>query len=85
MIQYQVKLRLGATKESQLNSWLFMLTGVWNFAVRKIELDAKDGIYYTSMGFQNLLADHGKKIGIPKIYPWGGSKTQLYRKPAGDC
>lgn len=65
MIQSQVKLRLSATKEKQLNEWLWMLTGVYNFAVRKIELDAKDGIYYTSMGFQNILADHGKKIGIP--------------------
>jgi len=65
MIQHQVKLRLSATKEAQLSDWLFMLTGVWNFSVRKIEQDAKDGIYYTALGFQNLLADHGKKIGIP--------------------
>ena len=65
MIQAQVKLRLSVTKEPQLNDWLFMLTGVHNFAIRQIELDAKDGIYYTSMGFQNILADHGKKIGIP--------------------
>ena len=65
MIQSQLKLRLSATKEAQLNDWLWSLTAVHNFAVRKIELDAKDGIYYTSMGFQNILADHGKKIGIP--------------------
>ena len=65
MIQTQLKLRLSATKEAQLNDWLWSLTAVHNFAVRKIELDAKDGIYYTSMGFQNILADHGKKIGIP--------------------
>jgi transposase len=65
MIQAQVKLRLSATKEQQLNDWLWFLTGIWNWAVRKIEQDAKDGIYYTGIGFQNLLADHGKKIGIP--------------------
>lgn len=65
MIQTQIKLRLSATKEAQLNDWLWSLTAVHNFAVRKIELDAKDGIYYTSMGFQNILAGHGKKIGIP--------------------
>ncbi|MHB8391658.1 MAG: RNA-guided endonuclease InsQ/TnpB family protein, partial [Acidobacteriaceae bacterium] len=65
VIQHQVKLRLSASKETQLNDWLWNLTGVWNWAVRKIEQDAKDGIYYTSMGFQNLLAGHGKKIGIP--------------------
>ena len=65
MIQSQLKLRLSATKEAQLNDWLWSLTAVHNFAVRKIELDAKDGVFYTSMGFQNILADHGKKIGIP--------------------
>lgn len=65
MIQHQVKLRLSATKEAQLNDWLWSLTGVYNWAVRKIELDAKDRVYYTPNGFQNLLANHGKKIGIP--------------------
>lgn len=65
MIQSQIKLRLSANKEEQLNDWLWSLTAVHNFAVRKIELDAKDGIYHTSMSFQNILADHGKKIGIP--------------------
>lgn len=65
MIQAQVKLRLSVTMEARLNEWLRVLTGVHNWAVRKIEQDAKDGIYYTGMGFQNLLADHGKKIGIP--------------------
>src|SRR3972149_2045381 len=65
MIQHQIKLRLKTKQEEQLNDWLFMLTGIWNFSIRKIELDAKDRIYYTSMGFQNILANHGKKIGIP--------------------
>lgn len=65
MIQAQLKLRLKSSQEAIIIDWLWMLTGVHNFAVRKIELDAKDGIYYTSIGFQNLLADHGKKIGIP--------------------
>ena len=27
--------------------------------------DAKDGIYYSQQAFHNLLADHGKKLGIP--------------------
>jgi putative transposase len=65
MIQRQLKLRLTTTQEQTLHEWLFILTGVWNFAIRKIELDAKDGIYYTSKTFHNLLADHGKKLGIP--------------------
>lgn len=65
MIQSQIKLRFSTKTEAMLNEWLWILTGVHNFAVKKIELDAKDGIYYTEMNFHNLLANHGKKIGIP--------------------
>ena len=65
MIQAQIKLRLTGKQETQLNDWLWILTGIHNWAVRKIEQDAKGGVYYTSMGFQNLLANHSKKIGIP--------------------
>jgi IS605 OrfB family transposase len=62
MVQYQLKLRLNTKQKVTLNEWLFMLTGVWNFAIRKIELD---GTRYSKSEFQNLLAGHGKKIGIP--------------------
>jgi transposase len=65
MIQRQLKLRLNAGQEAQLQTWLFQLTGVWNWAIRKIEQDGHDGIYYTPKAFHNLLADHGTKIGIP--------------------
>lgn len=65
MIQRQLKLRLKPRQAQQLNTWLGHLTGVWNWAIRKLELDAKDGIYYTSKSFHNLLADHAKKLGIP--------------------
>ena len=65
MIQTQLKLRLNVTQETLFNSWLFMLTGVWDWAIRKIENDAKGGVYYTGQTFQNLLAGHGQKIGIP--------------------
>ena len=65
MIQRQLKLRLNTGQEAHLDTWLFQLTGVWNWAIRKIEQDAYDGIYYTPQEFRNLLADHGKKIVIP--------------------
>jgi putative transposase len=65
MIQRQLKLRLRPAQEEQLDTWLFQLTGVWNWAIRKIEQDAKDGISYSPKAFHNLLADHGKKLGIP--------------------
>ena len=38
---------------------------MWNWAVRKLELDAKDGICYTPKQFHNLLANHSKTLGIP--------------------
>jgi IS605 OrfB family transposase len=48
-----------------LDDWLWHLQAVWNYAVRKIELDARDGIYYSLFDFQNSLKGHGKKLGIP--------------------
>lgn len=65
MIQRQIKLRLSPKDAATLDGWLWNLTGVWNWAVRKIELDAKGGIYYSPKDFQNLLANHGEKMGIP--------------------
>ena len=65
MIQSQLKLRLNTKQSLLLDGWLPMLTGVWNWAIRKIENDAQGGIYYTPNDFQNLLAGHSKKIGIP--------------------
>lgn len=65
MIQRQLKLRLTKKQEAILNEWLWSLTGVWNWAVRKIELDASHGVYYKLQQFQNLLANHSKTLGIP--------------------
>ena len=59
MIQAQLKLRLNNVQEARLVGWLWNLTSVWNWAIRKIELDAKDKIYYTPRDFQNLLANQG--------------------------
>jgi len=65
LIVRTLKLKLNDRQEKQLEDWLFCLTGVYNWAIKKIEHDAKDGIYYTPTVFQNLLADHGQKLGIP--------------------
>ena len=64
MIVRQLKLKINKTQEAQLNQWLWHLTGVYNWGLRKIELDAKDKTYYSPKTFQNLLAGHGKKIDI---------------------
>ncbi len=65
MIQRQLKLRLTKRQEATLQEWLPMLTSIWNWGIRKIELDAKGGIYYTPKGFQNLLPGTSKTLGIP--------------------
>lgn len=65
MIVRQLKLKLNKTQEKQLSGWLWNLTGIYNWAIRKIDLDSKDKIYYSPKTFQNLLADHGKKLDIP--------------------
>jgi len=65
MVQYQLKLRLNRKQEQTLNSWLYHLAAVHNWAVRKLELDARNSIYYRRKDFQNLLAHHGERLGIP--------------------
>lgn len=65
MVQYQLKLRLNRGQEELLSGWMWNLQAVWNWSVRKIELDSRDRVYYSARGFQNLLAGHSKKLGIP--------------------
>lgn len=48
-----------------LEQWLPILGSVWNFGLRKIELNARDKIYFSTHEFHNLLAGHGPKLGIP--------------------
>jgi putative transposase len=65
MIQHQLKLRMCKRQEQECERWIYHLTSVYNFAIRKIELNANNKIYFTSSEFQNLLAGHSKKLGIP--------------------
>lgn len=65
MITRELKLRLTTKQKSLLKQWLFQLTGVYNWAIRKIELNANNKIYYSKFGFKGLLPNYGKKMGIP--------------------
>lgn len=65
MIQTQLKLRLNRKQEQTLEEWLPILAAVWNFGLRKIELNARDKIYFSPYEFQHLLTGHGSKLGIP--------------------
>jgi len=71
---------------------LWNLTGVWNWAVRKIEPDAKDRIYYGAKDLQNLLANHGEKMEITsrtlqaivsQVYGYGLDTRGIHSNEAG--
>jgi transposase len=65
MLQCQLKMRMNKSQEKLCNQWLFHLASIYNFAVRKIELNANDNIYFSKMDFVNTLAGHSKKMEIP--------------------
>lgn len=65
MIVRQLKLKLNKAQGQELQQWLWHLTGVYNWASKKIENDAKENIYYSPKTFQNILAGHGKKLDMP--------------------
>ncbi len=77
MITSTLKLRLNKKQEATLNGWLWNLTGVWNWAVKKIEYNAQNKIYFSDFDFTNLLAGHGKKLDIPS-HTIQGVLSQVY-------
>ncbi len=77
MIVRKLKLKLNATQERELDRWLLSLASVYNFAIRKIEQDAKDRIYHTPFGFQNLLNGHSRRLDIPS-HTLQGTLMQAY-------
>lgn len=62
-----LKLKLRPVQERMLNRWLWKLTGAYNWAIRKIEADARNGIYRRQYDFEALVGGHGPKIGISQI------------------
>ena len=77
MIVRTLKLKLTKKQEAQLNQWLWNLTGVYNWAIKKIEHDAHDGIYHSPFDFQNLTAGHSKRMEIPS-HTMSGTLSQAY-------
>jgi putative transposase len=75
MIQTQLKLKLTNAQSSQLEAWLWNLTGVWNWAVRKIELDSRDRIYHSEFALKAMLNGHSRRMGIPLSVLRGTVKT----------
>ena len=65
MLTRQLKLKLTKKQEKQLNDWFLSCSSIYNFGIRKIELNAQDKIYFSKFDFMNLLAGHSKKLNIP--------------------
>lgn len=65
MVTRELKLNLTTRQKNTLNVWLKQLTGVYNWAIRKIELNAKNKIYFSRFDFTNLLAGSSKKLKVP--------------------
>lgn len=65
MVSVTLKLALRPSQERTLTRWLWNLTGVWNWAIRKIELDARDGQFYGRLAFKAILPNHCERLGIP--------------------
>lgn len=64
MLVRELKLKLNKKQEQTLNDWLICLSSVYNFGIRKIELNANNKIYFSKFEFVNTLSNHGKKINI---------------------
>lgn len=64
VIQRQLKLCLRPAQERTLNRWLWHLTGVYNWAIRKIELDGRAGIYYPGRTLSAHVHGHSGRMGI---------------------
>lgn len=60
-----LKLKLRPAQERMLGRWLWHLTGVYNWAIRKIQLDARDGIYRGAYDLEGLLVGHSARLGVP--------------------
>lgn len=64
MLTRELKLKLTKKQESSFDEYLWILTGAYNWTIRKIKLSAKERIYYSYEDLQNITANHAKKIGL---------------------
>lgn len=65
MIQRQLKLKLTPKQTRICARWLFQCAGVYNWVIRKMELDARGGKHWTFYGLSYKIEGHSKKCGIP--------------------
>lgn len=65
MITRTLKLRLTKMQESTLDQWLWNLTGVFNWVIKKIEHDAHDKVYHSDFDFYALIRHHSERMEVP--------------------
>ncbi len=65
MLTRELKLKLNRKEEKILSDWLWHLSAIYNFGIRKVELNARNKIYFSKFDFVNLLANHSRKLDIP--------------------
>lgn len=75
MIQVQLKLQLRPAQERMLTRWLWHLTGVYNWTLRKIECDAADRIYHSVFDLKAMVNGHGRRVGMPQVTIAGAVAT----------
>lgn len=91
MIIRELKLKLTKKQEQTFTTWIPILTSIYNWGVRKIELNAKNKIYFSKFDFIDLLVNHSKQLDIPAhtikgilsiVYiSWGRCFKKISKKP----
>ena len=64
MLSRELKLKLSKRQKEHINIMLFQCTGLYNLILRRIELNAKDGIYHSKYELFNQFAGHSKKTDL---------------------
>ena len=64
MITRDLKLKLRKNQEDQIGLMLFQCSGLYNIVIRRIELSAKDKIYYSKYALFNQFSGHSKRTDL---------------------
>lgn len=75
MIQVQLKLRPTKAQARTFERWLWHMTGVWNWSVRKLQADAEAGINYSKFDLRRLLNGHQARLQMPSALLAGTAYT----------
>jgi transposase len=65
MISRELKLKPTKKQKQTLLSWFPILTGIYNWGIREIELNANNKIYFSKFDLKNMLSGHNKRLNIP--------------------